>query len=383
MDDVARARDVPDDRNEVTQTARREFAEAPHDAVSICLIILVVLAIFYTLYLTAELVLPIVFAIVLKMLLQPAMRVLTLRLHAPVVLAALCLVVGIVAGFVAVGFTVSGPAADWLGKAPRSLSVLEERLQVVRRPIETVEHVVHRLEALTTPGNNGPAVAVQDGGGLGAVVLRGTRTLVGQLVTLCVVLFFLLAAGDTSLRRLVEILPTFGDKKRVVEIVNEVEQNISLYLLTITAMNAAVGIVTGLAMWACGIADPMLWGVAAFLLNYAPILGPTMGVMMFFLIGLLSYASFWLALLPAGAYLAIHIAEGEVITPMLLARRFTLNPVIVIVSLFFWYWMWGMPGALLAVPLLAIVKIVCDHIPSLTPLGHLIGADAQHGETVA
>jgi predicted PurR-regulated permease PerM len=127
-------------------------------------------------------------------------------------------------------------------------------------------------------------------------------------------------------------------------------------------------------MWACGLGTPLLWGSTAFLLNYVPILGPMTGVVIFFVAGVLSFGWPWYALLPAGLYLLIHVAEGETITPMLLARRFTLNPVLVIVSLFFWHTLWGIPGALLAVPILAMVKIVADRIEPLKPIGHIIAA---------
>jgi predicted PurR-regulated permease PerM len=139
-------------------------------------------------------------------------------------------------------------------------------------------------------------------------------------------------------------------------------------------MNAAVGIATGLAMWACGLGDPILWGSIAFLLNYVPILGPLAGVCIFLLAGIVTLEWPWLALLPAGLYLLIHIAEGETITPMLLANRLKLNPVIVIVSLLFWHALWGIPGALLAVPLLAVLKIMCDRVDALKPAAHIIGA---------
>jgi predicted PurR-regulated permease PerM len=214
-------------------------------------------------------------------------------------------------------------------------------------------------------------------GGLGLSVLNGTRAFLGKFFTVVVILFFLLWAGDTLLRSFVEIMPRFGDKRRVVEISGEIEENISGYLATITMMNALVGIANGLSTWACGLPDPLLWGTLAFLLNYIPILGPFAGVVVFFVVGLFVYSTIWWAFLPAGIYLLIHVIEGETVTPMLLASRFTLNPVLVIVSLFVWDWMWGVVGALLAVPLLAIMKIVCDHIPRLTPLGHLIGGSRK------
>ena len=113
-------------------------------------------------------------------------------------------------------------------------------------------------------------------------------------------------------------------------------------------------------------------GAAAFLLNYVPILGPLFGTVVFLLAGMLSFDSLWWALLPPALYFGIHLAEGETLTPMLLARRFTLNPVLVILSLVFWFWMWGVPGAILAVPMLAILKIVSDRVRPLKALGHVL-----------
>jgi predicted PurR-regulated permease PerM len=150
------------------------------------------------------------------------------------------------------------------------------------------------------------------------------------------------------------------------------ENDISAYLATITIMNAAVGVATGTVVALVGLGDPVLWGTVAFLLNYVPILGPIIGVAIFVLAGLLSIETLWLALLPAGLYLVIHMIEGETVTPMLLARRFTINPVLVIVALVFWYWMWGVPGAILSTPMLAVTKIICDRIEALSAFGHFI-----------
>ena len=215
-------------------------------------------------------------------------------------------------------------------------------------------------------------------GSVGLSVLSGTRAFLGQIFTLMIVLFFLLADGDSLLRRFVEILPGLSEKKRAVQIATEVERNISLYLVTITMMNLLVGAANGLSIWAFGLPDPLLWGTLAFLLNYIPILGPMTGVVIFFFVGLFTFTSVAWAFAPAGVYLLIHVLEGETVTPMLLARRFTLNPLLVIVSLMFWDWLWGITGALLAVPLLAVMKILCDHIEVLTPLGHLLGSDSPN-----
>jgi predicted PurR-regulated permease PerM len=157
-----------------------------------------------------------------------------------------------------------------------------------------------------------------------------------------------------------------------VEISLHIERDISAYLVTITAINAVVGVATGLVMFMCGVGDPVLWGAAAFGLNYVPILGPIVGIVLFAMIGVLSLGTTWAALLPAGLYLVIHLVEGETVTPLLLARRFTINPVAVVLGLVFWYWMWGIPGAVLAVPMLAITKIVCDDVPPLRAFGHFL-----------
>jgi predicted PurR-regulated permease PerM len=240
--------------------------------------------------------------------------------------------------------------------------------------MEALQALIQQAEQATdTPGQKGATIAVRRDLGLGGALFAGTRAVVDGLFTTTLVLYFLLVSGDIFLRRAVEILPSFGEKRQAVDISQQVSQDISAYLVTITAMNAAVGIGTTAAMYLCGLGDALLWGAAAFLLNYVPILGPLFGTGMFLLAGMLVFDSPWSALLPPALYFGIHLIEGEILTPMLLARRFTLNPVLVILALVFWFWIWGVPGAILAVPMLAIVKIVCDRVRSLKALGHFLG----------
>jgi predicted PurR-regulated permease PerM len=203
-------------------------------------------------------------------------------------------------------------------------------------------------------------------------LFTGTRDFASGFFTTILFLLFLLVSGDTFLRRLVEILPSFSNKRQAVDIFQQVESDISAYLVTITLMNAAVGVATAMVMWLTGIGDPILWGAVAFLLNFLPILGPVIGVVLFVLVGLLTIDTLWQAFLPAALYLGIHLVEGETITPLLLARRFTLNPVLVIISLVFWFWMWGIPGVILSVPMLAITKIICDRVRPLAAFGHFL-----------
>jgi predicted PurR-regulated permease PerM len=352
---------------------------------------LATLGVFYTLYFAASIILPFVLAVVLFLLLSPLMRLLSKRLRLPRTLSALILILllfVVVAGLTA---AISVPASGWVAKAPDSLPMLEKKLGFMREPIIFVQRGIKQLTQLMErsgdseteprpapqplPASPTAVPSISSLSSVGGSILATTGAALGQVFTVMLLLFFLLSSGDTLLRRLVEVLPTWEDKRRAVEIAGEIERNVAGYLATITMMNALVGVLAGSEMWLLGLPDPLLFGTMAFLLNYIPIIGPVIGIVCFFFVGLFSFDNFLPALVPAGVYLGIHILEGETITPMLLARRLTLNPVLVIASLLFWDWLWGVPGALLSVPLLAVFKIVCDHLPGLHGLGHMLGAN--------
>jgi predicted PurR-regulated permease PerM len=348
----------------------------PTDLRTILLLGIFVLLSFYTLYVAREILIPILFAFILNLLLQPAMGALT-RLRLPRAIAALLMILLFFGAVGGIGVSISAPAAEWMAKAPASLTLLEQRLSVFKKPLAQLQDATKRVEDMTQ-GNQAKTTVAVNGPGLGSLLLLNTQSFLMGLGVTIILLFFLLVTGDMFLRRFVEIIPKFSNKKQLVDISQEIERNISGYLFTITLMNMAVGFLTGLAAYLFGMSDPILWGVAALLLNYLPIFGPLLGTGMLLLAGLVTFDSIWQALLPAGAYLIIHIIEGETITPMLLARRFILNPVLVIISIVFWYWMWGVAGALLAVPLLATLKIICDRIRPLAAFGHFLGAEARN-----
>jgi predicted PurR-regulated permease PerM len=343
----------------------------PSDPKTIFLGGLFVLALLATAYVASEIVLPLVFAIILKLLLQPALRILE-RLHVPRMLAALLLIIALFGTVVGLGAAISGPASTWAAKLPEGIPRLQERLSFMREPINTLQRFLQQVEDFGATGPSPNAAPSGRGPALLTTLFTGTRNLASGLFTTVLFLFFLLVSGDIFLHRLVEILPRFRSKRQVVDISQQIESDISAYLVTITIMNAAVGVAMALVMWLTGVGDPILWGTVAFLLNYVPILGTALGAVIFLLAGLLTIDPLWQALLPAGLYLGVHVIEGETVTPMLLARRFTLNPVLVIISLVFWLWMWGIPGAILSVPMLAIAKIICDRVRPLAAFGHFL-----------
>jgi predicted PurR-regulated permease PerM len=362
---------LADHKTELLPAELPEEMPLPSDPKATFLGGLFVIALLATAYVASEIVLPFAFAIILKLLLQPALRILE-QLHLPRLFAVLLLILALFGTIVGLGAAISGPAGTWAAKLPEGIPRLQERLSFMREPIDTLQRSLQQVEDFgeAVPSQN--AAASAKGQTLLTKLFTGTRNFASGFFTTVLFLFFLLMSGDIFLHRLVEILPRFRSKRQVVEISQQIENDISAYLVTVTIMSAAVGVATGLAMWFTGVGDPILWATVAFLLNYVPILGPAMGVVVFLLAGLLTQDTFWQALLPAGLYLGFHIIEGETVTPMLLARRFTLNPVLVIISLVFWFWMWGIPGTILAVPMLAITKIVCDRLRPLAAFGHFL-----------
>jgi predicted PurR-regulated permease PerM len=266
----------------------------------------------------------------------------------------------------------AGPAAAWAAKLPDAIPKLRDGLSFLHEPIETVQSMMRQIPGFGGETSGAPQAPAVKPSSLFGAVLSGSATATSGLFTTLLILFYMLVSGETFLRRMVEILPRFKDKRQAVELSQHIERDVSAYLLTVSCINALVGVAAGCVMWLCGVANPILWGAVAFVLNFVPILGPLVGIVIFLMASVVSLGVSSWALLPVGLYFGIHVIEGEFATPMLLARRFTINPVAMILALIFWYWMWGVTGAILAVPLLAITKIICDDLRPLRALGHLL-----------
>ena len=332
---------------------------------------LFVIACMAVLYVAAAIVLPLLLALVLKLLLQPLVRLLE-GCHIPRSIGALLSVLLVMLAFGGTISILASPAAAWAAKLPDAIPKLKAGLSFLQQPIDAFQAMMKQIEAVAGEAGSLPQGPAMRPSSLLGALLSGSATATSGLFTTLLILFYMLVSGETFLRRMVEILPRFKDKRQAVELSLHIERDVSVYLLTVSCINAIVGVATGCVMWACGVANPLLWGAVAFVLNYVPILGAMVGLVIFLMASVLSLGVTWWALLPVGLYFGIHIIEGDVVTPMLLARRFTINPVALILALVFWYWMWGVPGAILAVPLLAIIKIVCDDLRPLRAFGHLL-----------
>lgn len=334
---------------------------------------LLLFAVFYTLYFARALLIPIVLAMVLNLLLAPAVRKLA-RLGVPEGLGAALILLAVLAG---IGYGVvrlSAPAGYWLDQAPQSFQQIEAKLRSVSEAVEEVQETTKQVEELAETGGSRetPAVVIQ-GPSLTELLVAGTWQFAATVATAAILLYFMLASGELFLRKLVKVLPRLHDKKRAVEIARQTESDISTYLLTVTGANAALGLATGISMHLLGMPNPVLWGVMAALVNFVPYLGSLTTLAVLTLVALLSFDEWTRILAPPLVFLVLTTLEGQLITPMLLGRRLTLNPVVIFISLLVAGWLWGIAGVLLAVPLLAIIKILCDHIDPLNPLGEFLG----------
>src|SRR6185437_16981020 len=220
---------------------------------------LFILALLAAAYVASDIVLPLVFAIVLKLLLQPASRLLE-RLHLPRMLAALLLILALFGTIVGLGTAISGPAGTWAAKLPEGIPRLQERLSFMREPINTLQRFFQRVDNFGGTGPSPNATAPAAASTFLTKLFTGTRNFASGFFTTLLFLLFLLQTGDIFLHRLVEILPRFGSKRQVIEISHQIEGDISAYLVTITIMNAAVGSAMALAMWLTGMGDPIFWG---------------------------------------------------------------------------------------------------------------------------
>jgi predicted PurR-regulated permease PerM len=372
--DITRGQTVGSVTEKKTFRAAAEEADEmplPTDPKTVFLGGLFVIAVMAVLYVAAEIVLPLILAIILKLLLQPLVRLLE-GFHIPRAIGAIFAVLLVLVAFGGTISMLAGPAAAWAGKLPQAIPKLKDGLSFLQEPIDAGQRMMKQIESFageTSSAGQGPSVRPAS---LVGALLSGSASATSGLFTTMLILFYMLVSGETFLRRVVEILPRFRDKRQAVELSLHIERDVSAYLLTVSCINALVGLATGCVMWLCGLDNPVLWGAVAFVLNFVPILGAMVGIVVFLMASVLSLGVTWAALLPVGLYFGIHVIEGEFATPMFLARRFTINPVALILALIFWYWMWGVAGAILAVPLLAITKIVCDDLRPLRAFGHLL-----------
>ena len=371
-----------DDREEIGGETKPEVKGArqlrlsallrgPFDIKSIALTGLFVLAVFYTMYFMRAMLLPLVLALLLSYLLAPLVRLLgSIRINAPFGAA---LVLLSLVGLLIYGVSrLAEPASDWLEKAPYSLRQIEQKILPLKKPMEKVAQASGEIEKLTTTAEPQAQTVVVKRNALAESFVTQTPEFVASGVVMLILLYFLLAYDGVFLTKIVKAIPRFADKKRAVSMVREIEMQISRYLLTITLINIGLGIAVGTTVHLLGLRNPIMWGVLVATLNFIPYLGALTGIVCMTLGAVLSFDSVGYAMVFPASYLIIATLEGNFITPLVLGRSLTLNPVVILIALAFWGWMWGISGMILAVPILATFKIFCDHIEPMAPIGEFM-----------
>lgn len=341
------------------------------------LVALTVLAIFYTLYFTRALLFPIVLAFILNLVLKPIILRLAKFRIPPAVSAAIVMVLG--TAIVAFGVMLLwNPASRWISEARTRMPVALQKLKNLKEPVKQITEMSKELEKVTEVEGDGedenekpvPVKTVED---RLSSAINLTGGFLGSTMVVIVLLYFLLAGGDRFLEKTVELMPSWRDKRRVVALSREIQNQISSYLFSITLINIGLGIVIGTGLYFLGMPEPVLWGTMAALLNYIPFAGALVGATIVFAVGVISLPTLAAASLAPTVYLTANAIEANFITPAILGKAISLNPVILILSIFFWGWLWGIGGVLLAVPLLVVLKIWFDHSTTLKPLGVFLG----------
>jgi len=364
--------------------AKTASALATVRARSVGVTILAVLALLYTLFFARDFLLPIVIALLLNLLFSPVVRSLTrVGISAPI--GAAVVVLGLL-GLVSFGvYELSTPVERWAAEAPKTLANVETRMKKLMRPLERVRRTAEQVETATsTAAPPKTTEVVVRGPGIVARVFGTTQRFVAGSLQVLILLFFLLASGDLFLQKLVKVLPQLGDKRKAVEIARAAESSISTYLITALAINVGEGIVVAGVLYLLGMPNPLLWGTMVALLEFIPYLGAATAVIVLSVAALTAFDSVSHALLIPASFLAINLLQANIVSPMLFSHRLTLNPVALFVGLGFWWWIWGVPGAFIAVPLVATFKIFCDHIATLAPIGEFLGQrdEKERRETV-
>jgi predicted PurR-regulated permease PerM len=361
------------------------------------LILLAVFASIWMLHWAREVCVPIMLGVLISYALSPVVNRLQYW-RIPRAVGAAALLLGILGGMGGLAWSLGDEAAGLIETLPDAAQNFRRTLRreglSSAGAIDRMQEAANQIEQAANESNSQvdalprgvtrvqverPRLNVQDflrTGTLGAVAVAGQATVVLFLV------YFLLTAGDTFRRKLIRIAgPTLGKKRITLHVLDEVTAQIQRYLLVQLATSLLVGVVTWLAFLWIGVAHAAIWGIAAGVLNTVPYLGPVFIAAGTALVAFLQFGSLGMAVLVGGISLLITSLEGYLLTPWLTGRASRMNPVAVFVGVLFWGWLWGVWGLLLGLPVIMIVKAICDQVEGLKPVGELLGEQARPRQT--
>jgi predicted PurR-regulated permease PerM len=355
---------------------------------AISLAVLGVLAVCVSFWAAQGFLLPIALALVFAVLLAPICRLLEF-LWIPRPLAAVMAL--LTAGFVAwMAFSlIAEPASRLIDDAPEMMERAERHLRELQAPLKPLTDISKEVEGLSivdpaTPPSR--TVVVQEPG-LASSIMASAQTAIVQTGFVFILCFFLLLTREEFRIKYIAFQPTLAARVRAARVFRDVGRRVTGYMVTFSIINLCVGVGTGIACWQLGLPEPMMWGGLAFISNFIPFLGPAIMMALLGMAGLASFETLLEASYPLLAFMGISFLEANIITPTIVGKRMTLNPLAIILVVSFWIWLWGPVGGVVALPLLIMFKVVCDHTPPLRVIGALIGAalvrDTRAKEEVA
>ena len=274
------------------------------------------------------------------------------------------------------GFVV--PLAHWIDQAPTIARKLETRLASIAKPIKAVEQAGKKVKQAAQGQKKSDVVKVAvEKPGLFEEALSTAPDILLQAILTVILLFYMLATRDSFREQLIASPDAWGSKVRIARIIRDIEQGCSQYLFAITVINLCLGCLVAAALLAVGMPEPILWGILTGLLNYIPFLGPLVSTVAVGVVAFALIEPLWLALMAPGLVVLLHLAEALLVRPRVITQRFRLNQFVVFLNLLFWGWMWGPLGAIISVPVLLIIKVMCDQIEVLQPFGTFVGRSEQ------
>lgn len=336
---------------------------------------LLILASLYTIYFARGLLLPFILALLLASLLHPIVRQLN-RLKIPDGIAAIFVLLAFAVALAILVQQIATPASNWFERRPYLVSQLNYKLRDLRSSLEQAKETTDKIGKIANLGEKEEkeeGKVVVEGTSLSDEIVSRARSAAMTLVVMFVLVYFLLSRGRSTLDRMSNEMEEGAAGKRWADMLIQIQRQVARYLFTVTLINVSLGVVTAVAMWLLEMPSPVLWGVAATILNFVPYLG---GVITTFIIGtvsLLTFTSWQEIVTPPLVYILLNSLEGQFITPLIVGRQLELNPIAVVLSLLFWGWAWGIGGMLIAVPILAAVKIVSKNVPSMGTVRAIVG----------
>ena len=308
----------------------------------------------------AEFFLPVTISLVIAIALIPVLEWLERR-RLPSWLASLICVISFLALANVALAAIIVPAIEFFRKLPERIDRIQTNLAPLLDLYQTLEKYLNRTIthlANTGPVKAPPMTAVAPPGSLLELAATSAPAAIVQVFFGVLVVFFFLAGWSRARRNTITSRASFGGAMATARVIQDVVDDVSAYLGTITMINVVLGAIVGTALWLVGMPYPAMWGGIVALLNYVPYFGPIVAALLLAIGGLMTFNDFWIAMIPAAIMIGCHLVEANVVTPLIVGHRLTINPVLILVSLSFWSWVWGTPGALLAVPLLIIIQTV-------------------------